>query len=141
MPVIPRAFQRKILETFHDDATTGHLSFPKTHDRIKSRFFWPGLSTSVAKHVSSCVLCQHRKRPTSGPAGTLEPLPCLSSPFKVVDIDLCGPLPVTLAGHRWIITTLNHLTRYAETAPIRTGWALGWLKTVFLLHLLIDCRV
>lgn len=138
VPVIPRCLRNHILEVFHDDPTAGHLAFHKTYDRIKSRFFWPGLSTSVAKYVASCPSCQYRKRPTSTSAGMLQPLPCPSDPFEVVGIDLYGPLPSTPTGHRWIVTAVDHLTRYAETAPLRTGCASEvadfFLQTIFLRH-------
>lgn len=123
VPVVPHSLRHQILKVFHDDATAGHLGFHKTYHRIKGRFFWPGLSTSVSKYVASCAPCQHRKRPTSPPAGKLQPLPCPSAPFEVVGIDLYGPLPVTPAGYRWVVTAVDHLTRYAETAPLRTGCA------------------
>lgn len=81
------------------------------------------MSTTVAKYVASCDSCQHRKRSTSPPAGFLQPLPCPATPFEFVGIDLYGPLPLTLSGHRWIVTAVDHLTRYAETAPLRSGAA------------------
>lgn len=123
VPVVPRTFRRTILEACHDAATAGHLGFAKTYDRIRSRYFWPGLSTSVAKYVRSCVSCQQRKRSTSPPAGLLQPLPCPSAPFETIGIDLFGPLPSTQSGCRWIVTAVDLLTRYAETAPIRSGTA------------------
>lgn len=123
VPVVPRALQQKILEAFHDDATAGHLGYQKTYDRIRARFFWPGMSTSVSKYVASCTSCQRRKRPTSPPAGQLQPISCPAEPFEVVGIDLYGPLPRTPTGYRWIVTAVDHLTRYSETAPLRTGCA------------------
>lgn len=107
VPVIPRQLRLRILEALHDDATAGHLGFQKTYDRVRTRFFWPGLSTSVAKYVASCPSCQHRKRSTSPPAGMLQPTPCPSAPFEAVGIDLYGPLPSTSDGCRWIITALT----------------------------------
>lgn len=113
----------QVLDAFHDDPSAGHLGFHKTYNRIRSRFFWPGLSTSIAKYVSSCALCQRRKQPTLPPAGLLQPIPCPTAPFAIVGIDLVGPLPVTPAGYRWIVTAVDHLTRYAETAPLRSSSA------------------
>lgn len=121
--VLPRRLRAGILEAFHDDASAGHLGFEKTYERIRSRFFWPGMSTSVAKYISSCVQCQHRKRVTSSSSGPLQPAPCPPSPFHTVGIDLYGPLPCTPAGYRWIVTAVDHLTRYAETSPLRSGCA------------------
>lgn len=48
----------------------------------------------------------------------LQPLPCPPGPFDIVGIDLYEPLPVTPTGHRLIVTSVDHLTRYAETAPL-----------------------
>lgn len=123
VPVIPRELRLRVLEALHDDATAGHLGFEKTYDRVRSRFFWPGLSTSVAKYVASCAPCQHRERSTSPPAGLLHPVPCPSVPFEAVGIDLYGPLPRTSNGSRWVVTAVDHLTRYAETAPLTSGCA------------------
>lgn len=138
VPVMPRSLHSTILAALHDDATAGHLGFYKTYDRVRSRFFWPGLSTSVARYVASCTACQRRKRPTSSPAGLLQPLPCPSRPFEVVGIDLYGPLPSTAAGYRWIVTAVDHLTRYAETAPVKSGSAMEvadfFLRTILLRH-------
>lgn len=52
VPVVPRSLRTSILEACHDDATAGYLGFAKTYDRVRSRYFWPGISTTVAKYVS-----------------------------------------------------------------------------------------
>lgn len=126
------------MKTFHDDPTAGHLGFHKTYERIRSRFSWPGLATCVAKYVASCSLCQHRKRPTSPPAGLLQPLPCPDAPFAVIGIDLYGPLPLSASGKRWVVTAVDHLTRYAETAALPSGSAeeiaTFFLEAIFLRH-------
>lgn len=132
---MPRSLRRRVLEAYHDAATAGHLGYDKTYDRIRSRYFWPGLSTSVAKYVSSCSSCQHRKRSTTPPAGLLQPVPCPSEPFDTVGIDLYGPLPSTQSGYRWVVTAVDHLTRYAETAPVRSGTAIEVAD--FFLHQII----
>lgn len=123
VPVLPRSLRLHVLEALHDDPSAGHLGFHKTYNRIRSRFFWPGLSTSVAQYIASCARCQRRKRSTSLPAGLLQPIPCPATPFDTVGIDLVGPLPITPAGCRWIVTAVDHLTRYAETAPLKSGSA------------------
>lgn len=56
-------------------------------------------------------------------------------PFEVVGVDLYGPLPVTSAGKRWIVTAVDHLTRYAETSSVITGSAVEVAD--FILHAII----
>lgn len=138
VPVVPRSLRSQVLAALHDDATAGHLGFQKTYDRVRTRFFWPGLSSAVARYVASCVPCQQRKRSTLPPAGPLQPLACPEAPFHTVGIDLYGPLPATSRGYRWIVTAVDHLTRYAETAPVSTGCASEiaefFLQAVLLRH-------
>lgn len=71
----------------------------------------------------SCTTCQRRKSPPSSSVGPLQPLPCPEKPFDRVGIDLYGPLPSTVAGNRWVIVAVDHLTRYAETAALPAATA------------------
>ncbi|GFU92125.1 transposon Ty3-I Gag-Pol polyprotein [Trichonephila clavipes] len=43
LPVIPKHLRADILRHFHDAPTAGHLGFAKTYDRIRKRFYWPGM--------------------------------------------------------------------------------------------------
>lgn len=117
---VPRNLRNQILQSLHDDPTAGHLGFYKTYDRVRRRYFWPRLYSSVHKYVSSCISCQRRK-PAPPAAGLLQPLSPPHSPFDRVGIDLLGPLPATPTGNKWVVVAIDHLTRYVETAPLRSG--------------------
>ena len=39
-------------------------------------------------------------------------------PWEVVAIDICGPFPTTPNKNRYLLTFLDHLTKYAEAIPI-----------------------
>lgn len=45
--IVPRQICKDILQSFHDDPTSGHMGFQKTYARIRRRYFWPHLQTSV----------------------------------------------------------------------------------------------
>lgn len=117
---IPRNLRHEVLRSLHDDATAGHLSFYKTYDRIRRRYFWPRLYSTVYKYVSSCIPCQRRK-PSPPSAGLLQPLLPPHAPFDRVGIDLLGPFPASPTGNKWVVVAIDHLTRYVETAPLRSG--------------------
>jgi hypothetical protein len=40
---------KKVLESLHDEPTSGHLGIDKTLAAVKSRFYWPGLTADVRK--------------------------------------------------------------------------------------------
>ncbi|GFX86538.1 retrovirus-related Pol polyprotein from transposon 412 [Trichonephila clavipes] len=82
-----------ILRHFHDAPTAGHLGFAKTYDRIRKRFYWPGMYRNVVRYVMHCRECQRRKSVPQRPPGRLVPIPPATAPFHRIGIDLLGRFP------------------------------------------------
>ncbi|GBN69603.1 hypothetical protein AVEN_73177-1 [Araneus ventricosus] len=51
LPVIPKHLRKDVLKHFHDAPTAGHLGFAKTYDRIRKRFYWPGMYRNIVRYV------------------------------------------------------------------------------------------
>ncbi|GFW42579.1 transposon Tf2-9 polyprotein [Trichonephila clavipes] len=94
LPVIPKHLRADILRHFHDAPTAGHLGFAKTYDRIRKRFYWPGMYRNVVRYVMHCRQCQRRKSVPQRPPGRLVPIPPAIAPFHRIGIDLLGRFPV-----------------------------------------------
>lgn len=118
---VPKAIRQLVLRALHDDATAGHLGFFKTYDRVRKRYFWPRLYSTVLRYVNACLTCQRRKPPPGPPAGLLQPLRPPQHPFDRIGIDLFGPLPLTPAGNRWVVVAIDHASRYVECAALPSG--------------------
>lgn len=123
LPVIPRQLRFSILRELHDVPTAGHLGFARTYDRIRKRFYWPGMYRDIRRYVAKCRDCQRRKCPSQRPPGLLMPLPPTYEPFQRVGIDLLGRFPVSTSGQRWIIVCTDYLTKFAITKALPTGEA------------------
>ena len=39
-------------------------------------------------------------------------------PFENTSMDICGPYPITAGKNRYLLTFIDHLTKYAEAIPI-----------------------
>ncbi|GFW87000.1 retrovirus-related Pol polyprotein from transposon 297 [Trichonephila clavipes] len=104
-----------ILRHFHDAPTAGHLGFAKTYDRIRKRFYWPGMYRNVVRYVMHCRECQRRKSVPQRPPGRLVPIPPAIAPFHRIGIDLLGRFPKSAHGNKWIIVCTDYSTRYAIT--------------------------
>ncbi|GFX08077.1 retrovirus-related Pol polyprotein from transposon 412 [Trichonephila clavipes] len=62
LPVIPKHLRADILRHFHDAPTAGHLGFAKTYDRIRKRFYWPGMYRNVVRlHGLLNTICNNKK--------------------------------------------------------------------------------
>lgn len=123
LPVIPKNMRLEILRHFHDEPTAGHLGFAKTYDRLRKRFFWPGLLRSVRLYVAHCKECQRRKTAPLKPPGYLVPIPPAEVPFQRIGMDLLGRFPKSQSGNKWIIVSTDYLTRYAITKALPTAEA------------------
>ncbi|UYV81197.1 K02A2.6-like, partial [Cordylochernes scorpioides] len=121
--VIPRHLRMEILGDLHDAPTAGHLGFAKTYDRIRRRFFWPGMYRSVRKYVGHCQDCQRRKSVPQLPPGYLRPIRPPDRPFQKVGIDLLGRFPISQGKKKWIVVCTDYLTKYAVTQSLGSGGA------------------
>ncbi|UYV73997.1 hypothetical protein LAZ67_11001769 [Cordylochernes scorpioides] len=98
--VVPKQMRIDILREAHDSPMAGHLGFAKTYDRVRKKYFWPGMYRSVKQYVSHCRECQRRKGSTGRPPGQLVPIPPVARPFSE-----------------------DYLSRYAITRAIPNGSA------------------
>ncbi|GFU41585.1 hypothetical protein TNCV_2792951 [Trichonephila clavipes] len=121
LPVIPKHLRADILRHFHDAPTAGHLGFAKTYDRIRKRFYWPGMYRNVVRYVMHCRECQRRKSVPQRPPGRLVPIPPAIAPFHRIGIDLLGRFPESAHGNKWIIVCTDYSTRYAITKALPTA--------------------
>jgi len=71
----------------------------------------------VEDFVKSCDLCQRRKgnREFVAPLSEVgEP----KAPFLVTSLDITGPYVTTPRGNRYLLTFIDHFTKYVEAFPI-----------------------
>ncbi|GFX29904.1 hypothetical protein TNCV_4750321 [Trichonephila clavipes] len=121
LPVIPKHLRADILRHFHDAPTAGHLGFAKTYDRIRKRFYWPGMYRNVVRYVMHCRECQRRNSVPQRPPGRLVPILSAIAPFHRIGIDLLGRFPKSAHGNKWIIFCTDYSTRYAITKALPTA--------------------
>jgi transposase InsO family protein len=112
---VPRVLQARLVEYFHDSPTAGHLGFAKTYHRIARSFHWKGMQRHVSHYVRSCTSCQRHKGSPSTAATPVQSIPPPLRPFECIGIDFVGPFPRTVDGNKYILVSVDYLTRYAET--------------------------
>jgi hypothetical protein len=104
-----------LLFNLHDDPTAGHFGINATYEKVRQRYFWPGMHNDVKQYVSTCAICQQKgKRIRHEP---LHPL-SVGKPFDRVGIDFIGPLPVTSKGNRYIVVATEYLTKWPEARAV-----------------------
>ena len=118
--ILPEQLREGVMEVAHDSILGGHMGSQKTLERVKSNFYWPGLTAEVNRFCQSCDICQRTVPKGYTGKVALGKMPIIDVPFHRVAFDLIGPLPVSDRGHRWILTLIDYATRYPEAVPLKT---------------------
>jgi len=101
----------------HDPVYAAHPGIKGTYSLIALRYWWPGIWKSVEDFVKSCDLCQRRKgnREFVAPLGEVEEP---AAPFLVTSLDITGPYVTTPRGNKYLLTFIDHFTKYVKAFPI-----------------------
>lgn len=66
---LPVALRGTVLRSLHDDM--GHMGMERTLDLVRTRFFWPKMSSSVEEKIKTCERCVRRKAFPEKAPGTI----------------------------------------------------------------------
>ena len=118
--LLPQELRNTVLAIAHESVFGAHMGIGKTLDKILSCFFWPGIHGDVTRFVRSCDTCQKTVRRGTVSKATLGQMPIIGTCWERIGIDLVGPIvPASENGYRYILTVVDHATRYPEAVPLR----------------------
>lgn len=111
--IVPEKLREKVISLHHDVPTAGHAGVKKTVHRIREKFWWKTLEADVAKYIQSCHECNQRRDigKLRAPLGNFEEP---DAPFERIATDIVGPLPLTESGNRYILSVIDHFSRFVE---------------------------
>jgi transposase InsO family protein len=115
--VIPKSLVSTVLKYYHALPFTAHQGEARTIDLVKLKYWWETLGRDVKEYIRSCDAYARRKtgQKIIAPLGdSIEAKELLD----VVSLDIVGPLPVTEQGNRYLLTFVDHFTRFCEAIPI-----------------------
>ena len=89
-------------------------------DRIRQRFYWPGIKNDVESWISGCQVCQKRKLGKQKHRHEMQ-IWQPSSPFICVSLDILGPLPESRYNdklYKYILLIGCNFTRWFVAVPL-----------------------
>ena len=111
----------KIMEWAHEAPAGGHLASKKLLPKIQRHFTWPGIRKDVAEYCRGCGPCQRVGKGSKAETAPLKSLPVVGRPFDLISADFVGPLEKTTTGNRYILTVIDHATKYIEAIAMPTA--------------------
>jgi len=124
--VAPVAYRKEVMRTAHASVTGGHMGVKKTQVKVAKQVYWVGWSKDVHEFCRSCDVCAKYHRGTKKQS-ELQNM-CVGAPWERVAIDITGPHPQSTKGNKFMITVLDHFTKYAFVFPVRSHDAINLAK-------------
>ena len=125
--VLPPSLRRECMKVAHEGRTGGHLGPDRTAKQIQRRAYWVAWSKDVRTFIRGCEACARYTRSDAPHQGFLQAAP-VGEPWERVAIDITGPHPVSKSGNRFILTVLDHFSKWTEAFAIRNHEAVTVAK-------------
>jgi len=115
--IVPETLVHEVIMLNHDPVYVAHPGTKWTHDLIALQYWWPDMRKAIEDYVRKCDLCQRRK-------GTCEFVALLGEvqeptpPFQLRAMGVTGPYRTTPRGNKYLLTFIDHFSKYVEAFPI-----------------------
>lgn len=116
--VVPHALRNQIADEMHKGLNGGHLGIRRAKVKLQQRFYWPKWGTSVQLARQRCQQCARYQKPRPQHQGQLCPM-VTGEPWERLGIDVTGPHPTSAKGNCYILTVIDHFTKWVEILPMR----------------------
>jgi len=120
--VLPATLRTEFLTTVHGGMSGGHLARRRTVAGIQSRAYWPTWSSDLDMFLKACVPCARYHHGNAPRNASLQPL-LVGEPWERISIDITGPHPHSSRSHQYILTLVDHFSKWAEAIPLRNHTA------------------
>jgi transposase InsO family protein len=116
--IVPASLRARYVRSMHEGITGGHLGRKKTEAQLALRAYWPGWKSEVSRVLRQCSPCAQYHRGSAPRHGKLKPL-ASGAPWERISLDVTGKHPKSKKGNEYILTAVDHFTKWAEAFTIR----------------------
>ena len=128
--VVPEALRLQILNYCHGHRTSAHFGRERTEMKIKSRYYWPGMTGDIRRWVRQCPTCCMAK-----PGPGMGKLPLSQELFGVrfarIALDIISGFKTTPRGNTCMMVVQDYYTKYVAVYPLPNHTAVTCASTLF----------
>lgn len=117
--VVPTHLREEILLKAHNIPRAGHMGFYKTLEKIRAKYYWPGMLRDVNDHVSKCEICKTSKYPTKKYHAPMGSPKVASRPWEIISIDFVGDFVRSKRGNKAILVISDWFSKFVILHPVR----------------------
>lgn len=112
--IVPHTRRQDVFHLFHSIPTAGHLGREKTLYAVMQQFYWPGMTSDIARWIQLCLDCCRSKTSNVSKVLPLHDSEAPSVPFQRVHIDVNSMPIYTQAGNHKVLVITDALTKWVE---------------------------
>ena len=116
--LVPAARRQELAAELHKGLNGGHLGNRRAKALLQQRYYWPGWSSAVRLAKRRCGQCSRHQRPRPHHQGPLQPF-LTGEPWERLGIDVTGPHPTSAKGNVYVLTVIDHFTKWVEMFPMK----------------------
>ena len=120
--ILPKKLQTEFLNMIHAGVMCGHQGYKKTAAALQARVYWPTWATDLKTFLKQCSNCARYHRGTLRRQAEMQ-IPLSGEPWEKISVDITGPHPKSARGNQFILTIVDHFSKWAEAIPIRNHTA------------------
>ena len=127
--MVPSELRSRVMANAHES----HQGLVRTKQRLRDRFWWPGMDSEVHEMLRDCAHCSTHEGHTKLCRPPLHPIPLPAGPWRKVMIDLIGPLPGP-PQERYGIVLVDMYSRWPEVAfcgDVTAATVIAFLRSLF----------
>ncbi|XP_072255088.1 protein NYNRIN-like [Pyxicephalus adspersus] len=120
--VVPETYRDQMIYLVHDLPTGGHQGAEKTYERLRSIGWWPNMLSDVQQYCENCIICAQVNAPLRKVNAPMR-IRLKEGPWKTLQIDYMGPLPVTSKNNRYVLVVTDMFSKWVEMFPAKCNTA------------------
>ena len=103
----------EIIQNYHE-SKTNHRGIDETEQKIKSKYYWPNLKSSIQTYINDCEICQISKYERTPVKIKMNITPTPTRPFEILHLDT-----YTLENTKFL-TIIDSFSKYAQAYPLKS---------------------
>ena len=108
-----------VISELHAVPYSIHPGIQRTLQKVRSHFYWKGMTGNIREYVETCSVCQVEKTDHTMSHGVLQSTNIPEKKWSDVSLDFVTDLPVTKSKKDSILTVVDKATRMVHLIPCR----------------------
>jgi hypothetical protein len=114
--VVPKTMVKDVIALNHDSIYAAHPGRKRTLEILCICYYWPKMRQNVENYVRECDDYRRKQgREYTAPLGDVRQP---TYPFEITSVDICGPYPLTPRKNKYLLTFIDHFTKYVKAIPL-----------------------